>query len=118
MNRLRTALFQSVSRRTVWRTPVVAPSGSPPDLVTEPVISDGQPQVGVAQSYTPGTWSGAATVTANWMIDDVAVLDAIANPTYTPVVGDVDKHLSVMETATASGGAFSTASTQAKTVVA
>jgi hypothetical protein len=87
-------------------------------LVSEPIIGAGQPQVGISIGYTAGVWMNAESVAASWMLDGFAVLDAIINPTYTPVSGDVKMFLNITETTTDSLGGTQTSSSESKVVIA
>lgn len=79
-----------------------------PVFTTAPAIS-GNPRVGTARDYTPGTvtTNEAPTVTCQWTISttlggaqtDIAGATGPAGTTYTPVAGDVGKYLRVREKA-------------------
>lgn len=97
---------------------VPQPSSDPPVLTVEPVLAAGTPRVGAAIGRTLGTWTGAASVAAWWVLDGVQVLDAGTNATYTPAAGDVGKHLAVHEIAVSAGGIEATAVTAAREVIA
>lgn len=87
-----------------------------PSFSSAPVIP-GPPIVGVARSYTRGTFTGVPFpgVTQEWLIDD-GVVSGATSSSYTAISGDVGKTLKVRQTATNTSGTAS--STSAGFVVA
>lgn len=93
-------------------------AASAPGVVTNPAII-GTPQVGVASSFTPGTYSGSPTPTQSgiqWTLDGSNISGATSS-TYTPVTGDATHTLAVKETVTNTSGSVTGTST-GKTVSA
>jgi hypothetical protein len=79
------------------------PGATAPTILTAPAIN-GTPQVGVAGTYTAGTYAGsAATLSRQWTRDGAAISGA-TNATYTPVSGDATHLLRVVEMATNASG--------------
>lgn len=98
---------------------VPQPSTEAPVNTVEPALAAGiTPRVGQAIGRTLGTWTGAASVAAWWVLDGVQVADALVDATYTPVLGDVGKYLAVHEVATSPSGIVATAITQSREVIA
>jgi len=90
-----------------------------PVPTADPVLGADQPREGVAHAYTPGTWTDAVTVTAQWMLDGVAIEDALTYPSLVMPVGSGsgEKVIAVQETATSVSGHVETVTTQAKQVL-
>jgi hypothetical protein len=84
---------------------------SAPTVVSAPSIN-GSGTVGVALSYTPGSYTGnpTPTVTRQWLLDGSAISGA-TGATYTPVSGDIGTNrLTVRETATNTAGSVQSTS--------
>lgn len=71
-----------------------------PRVTAIPAIS-GSGTIGAAQSRIPGTWIGSPTVTWSWWLDGQEVQQG---GTYTPVIGDSGKTLTVLERAVVASG--------------
>ena len=99
------------------QTVVIAAAPAAPTIVTAPAIN-GTPQVGVATSFTSGTFGGGAgTTTIQWTLDGVAIAGA-TGATYTPVAGDATHALRVVQTVTNVSGTSGANASAAATVAA
>lgn len=77
----------------------------------------GEVQVGEVLTVWPGIWAPFANFTYQWKLDGVNIGGATTS-TYTPIVGDIGKGISVAVTATNSGGAATATSSETIDVVA
>jgi surface antigen len=71
-------------------------------LNTVPPTVGGTPQVGVALTANPGTWSPDASFSYQWFVADTVVVGA-TGATYTPTPADLGKTVAVSITATRPG---------------
>lgn len=95
--------------------PVISAAVAPMSLQIPAVI--GQAKVGVAMTVYEGVWSGVAAFTYQWRVDGVDVPGAI-DATYTPVVGNVGKAVTVRVTGSNPVGSASATSAASANVVA
>lgn len=94
---------------------VVPAIGAPANTVAPGIT--GTAQVGQVLTRSTGTWSGTPTYTQQWSADGVAIDGATAS-TYTPVVGDVGKVVTVAVTATEDGKSWTVVSAPTAAVIA
>lgn len=85
----------------------VTPTNSSPPSIPATI------ETGVEATATPGTWSDAASVTGEWLLDGVQVATGY---TYTPAAGDAGGSLVFRETAV-NGAESATADSSAVTVL-
>lgn len=81
-----------------------------------PAVS-GEAQVGQVLTVWPGVWAPFGTFTYQWKLDGVNIVGATGE-TYTPVVGDIGKAVSVAVTCTNTGGTATATSADSADVVA
>lgn len=101
-DKLTASVSFKVSGSTV-ATPAAAPANAVPPAVA------GLAKVGQVLTAWEGQWSVAATYTYQWKVDGTNKAGATAK-TYTPVVGDVGKPVTVEVTATNAAGTATAAS--------
>lgn len=77
-----------------------------------PQIS-GSGTIGAVQSRIPGAWTGTPTVTYIWQLNGQTVA---TGGTYTPVIGDSGKTLTILETAKFANGLAATARSKGVTI--
>lgn len=87
-------------------------------VFTSPPAISGNPRVGTARDYTPGTvtTNEAPTLTQQWTLDGVDIAGA-TGATYTPVTGDIGKALRVRQKAVNSASPGGVTSTSAPVTV-
>lgn len=70
-------------------------------LVSQNPSISGSGTIGAAQSRVPGIWIGANTISWSWWLNGQEVQQG---GTYTPVIGDSGKVLTVLERAVSTSG--------------
>lgn len=106
-----------------WMPAFISSSAPPsevgPSVVSPPSLAALTAQVGVPIGYTGGVYSSgdAIMVLPQWAIDDIGVPDE-TGAFYTPVPGDVGKHLTLIEVATTGFGSDAVAVSRSVEVIA
>lgn len=98
------AVSRAVSRSVVRRRKDGAPSPSLPVNLAPPSIA-GTLTIGSVLTATPGTWTGADSVTGEWYVDGVATGDT--DTSYTVLFADAGMDVDYRETATNPHGSTS-----------
>ena len=91
--------YTDVTKTSATSTSPIQPgqqTGTPTPTIT------GTPKVGVPLTAVPGTWDGGVVLTYQWTVDGTNVAGATTT-TYTPVVADVGKVITVKVTGTKTG---------------
>lgn len=94
----------------------IVPASGAPENTVAPAIT-GTAQVGQVLTGSTGTWSGTPTYARQWYADGAAIA-AATGATYTPVVGDVGKVITVAVTATEDGKSWTVVSAPTAAVIA
>ena len=89
---------------------------SAPEVVTAPTIT-GTAQVGEVLTSVLGTWTGSPTTARQWKANGVNIPNATA-ATYTVLIGDLDKTITVEVTATNAFGVTTTLTVPTAAVIA